>query len=81
MASGAREVLPQTLRDDLYMPLIDFEIDVPSHALFAKEGIVYFVMHCRGSVLFLFIFVVRMCMYILAFPVIYSSYGCSTFLL
>ncbi|CAI9267801.1 unnamed protein product [Lactuca saligna] len=58
MASRAREVLPQTMRADLYMPLVGFEIDVPSQALFARGGIVYFVMHCYGSALLLFTFVV-----------------------
>lgn len=69
------------MRADLYIPLVGFEIDVPSHALFARGGIVYFVMHCYGSGLFLFTFFVRTCMYILIFLIINSRYGCSKFLM
>ena len=81
VASGAREFLPRTLRSDLYMPLVGFEIDAPSHALFVREGIVHFVMHCHVSALYLFTFVIRACIHILTFPMINSSYGCLTFLL
>lgn len=61
--SGAQNVLPQTLRADLYRLLVLFEIDVPSYILFAREGRVHFchVLSWNCSLPFLLLLFVRVC--------------------